>query len=272
VHHRIVNYNDPVPSVPAPWMNTTAKIWIPGAVMLFSNPAPGGLLFALGLVRLSGNPYQHHGAQQHFMPIILPDGTQSSVLWAPGCESIEEAACHRALRLHGDMPDRPNLIKQLVRSSHHFMVTGYIPAAWATLRRWQQTLDTNGTLVTPREFELIEKALSTMQQQLRDKNYELHRRRPANQRSDEDSQTALSAEVDRLDTSRKRLASLRWRRLQTWDVYGSHARSPNLQPCLNRWFTHQENRERSQVASIPSQPDDGWGPGRVQTLDIDSIV
>jgi len=72
VHHRIVNHNDPVPSVPAPWMNTTAKIWIPGVVVLFSNPAPGGLLFALGLVRLNGNPYQHHGAQQHFMPIILP--------------------------------------------------------------------------------------------------------------------------------------------------------------------------------------------------------
>ncbi len=271
VHHRIVNHNDPVPSVPAPWMNTTAKIWIPGAVVLFSNPAPGGLLFALGLVRLNGNPYQHHGAQQHFMPIVLPDGTQSSVLWTPGCESIEEAACHRALRLNGDMPDRPNLIKQLVQSSHHFMVTSYIPAAWATLRRWQQTLDANGTLVTPREFELIEKALSTMQQQLRDKNRELALRGSPNQRGNEDSH-ALSAEVDRLDTSRKRLASLRWRRLQAWDVYGSHAQSPNLQPSLKRWFTHQENRELSQVASIPLQPDDSWGPGRTQTLDIDSIV
>lgn len=40
VHHRIVNHNDPVPSVPAPWMNTTAKLWVPGAVTLFSAPAP----------------------------------------------------------------------------------------------------------------------------------------------------------------------------------------------------------------------------------------
>lgn len=271
VHHRIVNHNDPVPSVPAPWMNTTAKLWVPGAVALFSHPAAGGLLFALGLVRLNGNPYQHHGAQQHFMPIILPDGTQSSVLWTPGCESIEEAACNRALRLNADMPDRANLIKQLVQSSQHFMVASYIPAAWATLRRWQQTLDARGTLVTPREFERIEQALTAMQQQLRDKNRELDLRRPANQRGYEDSQ-ALSLEVDRLDTARQRLETLRWRRLQVRDVYGSHAQSPTLQPCLKRWFTHQENRELSQVASIPPQPADDWGPGRAQTLDIDSIV
>jgi hypothetical protein len=271
VHHRIVNHNDPVPSVPAPWMNTTAKIWIPGLVTLFSNPASGGLLFAAGLVRLGGNPYQHHGAQQHFMPLLLPGGTQSSVLWRPGCESIEEAACNHAVRLSGDMPDRANLVKQLVQSSLHFMVASYIPAAWATLRRWQQTLDTNGTLVTQREFELIEQALSTMQQQLRDKKLELDRRRAPNQRGDAGNE-ALSIEVDRLKASRQRLETLRWRRLQARDVYGSHAQSPVLQPSLKRWFTHQENREMPQVASIPSQPDDGWSPGRPQTLDIDSIV
>ncbi|MFC6339943.1 lipase family protein [Pseudomonas sp. CCM 7891] len=271
VHHRIVNHNDPVPSLPAPWMNTTAKIWIPGAVVLFSNPAPGGLLFVLGLVRLSGNPYQHHGAQQHFMPIVLPDGTQSSVLWAPGCESIEEVGGNRALQINGDMPERANLIKQLAQFKQHMMVVSYIPAAWATLRRWQQTLDTNSTLVTAREFELIDHALTTMQEQLRHKKCELNCQRPANQRGYEGND-GLSAEVDRLDTSRQRLASLRWRRLQAWEVYGSHAQSPTLQPCLNRWFSHQENRELSQVASIPPQRDDDWGAGRAQTLDIDSIV
>ena len=72
VHHRIVNHNDPVPSVPASWMNTNAKLWVPGAVMVFSAPVPGGLLFASGLVRPGGNPYRHHGEQQHFMPIQLP--------------------------------------------------------------------------------------------------------------------------------------------------------------------------------------------------------
>ena len=271
VHHRIVNYNDPVPSVPATWMNTTAKLWIPGAVTLFSAPGAGGLLFAAGLVRVGGNAYQHHGEQQHFMPIVLPDGTHSSVLWTPGCESIEEAGCNRALQLQGDMPHRDNLLKQLFQANQHFMTASYIPAAWATLRRWQQTLDSQGPLVTPREFELLDNALETMRQQLRNKNRELEHRRPANQRSHAHQHNqALNAEIERLNASRHRLQSLRWRRLKARNVYGSQARSANLQPSLNRWFSHRENRELSQHASIPS-PSHNDG-GRAQTLDIDSIV
>ncbi|EIK67136.1 lipase, class 3 [Pseudomonas synxantha BG33R] len=269
VHHRIVNHNDPVPSVPAPWMNTTAKLWIPGAITLFSAPAPGGLLFAAGLVRMGGNPYQHHGEQHHFMPITLPDGTHSSVLWKPGCESIEEAGCNRALQLQGDMPDRDNLLRQLFQSGQHFMTTSYIPAAWATLRRWQQTLDSQGPLVTPREFELLDQALEDMRAQLRAKRREFAHRRPANDRSHETSD-ALNAEIDRLHTSRERLASLRWRRLQARDVYGSHAGAAHLQASLKRWFSHRENREPAQFASIPPPSHDDLA--RAQTLDIDSIV
>ena len=269
VHHRIVNHNDPVPSVPAPWMNTTAKLWVPGAVTLFSAPAPGGLLFAAGLVRFGGNPYQHHGEQQHFMPIMLADGTRSSVLWKPGCESIQEAGCNRALQVHGDMPDRAGLIKQLVEYKQHFMTASYIPAAWATLRRWQQTQESDGPLVTPREFELLDHALEGMRQQLRNKRRELARLRPANDRGYEHNE-ALNAEIDRLHTSRERLASLRWRRLDARDVYGSHAHGAHLQPSLKRWFSHRENREPAQVASIPPATQTEWGSA--QTLDIDSIV
>ena len=269
VHHRIVNHNDPVPSVPAPWMNTTAKLWIPGAITLFSAPVPGGLLFAAGLVRMGGNPYQHHGEQHHFMPITLPDGTHSSVLWKPGCESIEEAGCNRALQLQGDMPDRDNLLRQLFQAGQHFMTTSYIPAAWATLRRWQQTLDSQGPLVTPREFELLDQALEDMRAQLRAKRRDLARLRPANDRSHE-TNDALNAEIDRLHTSRERLASLRWRRLQARDVYGSHAEAAHLHASLKRWFSHRENREPAQFASIPPPSHDDLA--RAQTLDIDSIV
>jgi pimeloyl-ACP methyl ester carboxylesterase len=269
VHHRIVNHNDPVPSVPAPWMNTTAKLWIPGAITLFSTPVPGGLLFAAGLVRMGGNPYQHHGEQHHFMPITLPDGTHSSVLWKPGCESIEEAGCNRALQLQGDMPDRDNLLRQLFQAGQHFMTTSYIPAAWATLRRWQQTLDSQGPLVTPREFELLDQALEDMRAQLRAKRRDLARLRPANDRSHE-TNDALNAEIDRLHTSRERLASLRWRRLQARDVYGSHAEAAHLHASLKRWFSHRENREPAQFASIPPPSHDDLA--RAQTLDIDSIV
>ena len=271
VHHRIVNHNDPVPSVPATWMNTTAKLWVPGVVALFSAPGPGGLLFAAGLVRVGGSPYQHHGEQQHFMPIKLADGTHSSVLWTPGCESILQAGCNRALQLQGDMPNRANVLKQLFQASQHFMTASYIPAAWATLRRWQQTVDSQGPLVTQREFELLDRALESMTAQLRDKNRELDRRRPSNQRGygHEHSQ-ALNAEIDRLRTSRQRLESLRWRRLDARDVYGSHADRAHLQPSLKRWFSHRENRELAQVASIPAPIHDG--SGKVHPLDLDAIV
>ncbi|MDH0797430.1 MULTISPECIES: lipase family protein [Pseudomonas] len=269
VHHRIVNHNDPVPSVPAPWMNTTAKLWIPGAITLFSNPVPGGLLFAAGLMRVGGNPYRHHGEQYHFMPITLPDGSHSSVLWKPGCESLQEAGCNRALQLQGDMPDRDNVLRQLFQADQHFMTTSYIPAAWATLRRWQQTLESEGSLVTQREFELLDRAFEDMREQLRAKRRELALRRPANDRSHEPTD-ALNAEIDRLHTSRERLASLRWRRLQARDVYGSHASSAHLQASLKRWFRHRENREPAQFTSVPPPSHDEQV--RVQTLDIDSVV
>ena len=269
VHHRIVNHNDPVPSVPAPWMNTTAKLWIPGAITLFSHPVPGGLLFAAGLVRVGGNPYRHHGEQYHFMPITLPDGSHSSVLWKPGCESLQEAGCNRALQLQGDMPERDNVLRQLFQADQHFMTTSYIPAAWATLRRWQQTLESEGPLVTQREFELLDRAFEDMRQQLRAKRRELALRRPANDRSHEPTD-ALNAEIDRLHTSRERLASLRWRRLQARDVYGSHASSAHLQASLKRWFRHRENREPAQFTSVPPPSHDEQV--RVQTLDIDSVV
>ncbi|AZF20678.1 lipase family protein [Pseudomonas sp. R3-52-08] len=269
VHHRIVNHNDPVPSVPAPWMNTTAKLWVPGAVTLFSAPTAGGLLFAAGLVRVGGSAYQHHGEQQHFMPIRLADGTHASVLWKPGCESIQEAGCNRALQLHGDMPDRDNLLRQLFQANQHFMTASYIPAAWATLRRWQQTLESQEPLVTAREFELVDSALADMREQLRTKRRDLARSRPANDRSHEHND-ALNAEIDRLHTGRERLASLRWRRLDARDVYGSHAHSSNLQLGLKRWFTHRENRALSQVASVPSPLHSDRG--KAQILDIDAIV
>ncbi|WP_313600057.1 lipase family protein [Pseudomonas sp.] len=272
VHHRIVNHNDPVPSVPAPWMNTTAKLWVPGAVTVFSAPIPGGLLFATGLVRVGGNPYQHHGEQQHYMPITLADGTQSSVLWKPGCESIQEAGANRALQLQGDTPLRENFLRQLFQASQHFMTASYIPAAWATLRRWQQTLEHQSSLVTHSEYEQLDRALESMRQQLRDKRRELDRRPAPNERSHvpEHYHQALNAEIDRLHTSRRRLESLRWRRLDTRDVYGSHAQAAHLQPSLKRWFSHRENRETPPAASIP--PATSSERGKAQPLDIDSIV
>lgn len=167
------------------------------------------------------------------------------------------------------MPDREGLIRQLVQYKQHFMTASYIPAAWATLRRWQQALDSNGPLVTQREFELLDHALATMRKQLQDKRRELTRHRPTNARSYEYHEP-LNAEIDRLHTSRERLQTLRWRRLDARDIYGSHAHSAALPPSLKRWFRHRENQALPQVASIP--PATPSELGRAQPLDIDSVV
>ena len=71
-------------------------------------------------------------------------------------------------------------------------------------------------------------------------------------------------------SSRRRLESLRWRRLDLRDVYGSHADSTGLRPSVKRWLRHPENRRLAQIASIPAPLKDS--AGRVQPLDIDSIV
>lgn len=55
VHHRMVNNDDMVPSVPAPWMNARRTIWLPGLASLFViNPVSAILIFVGGLVRVGG--------------------------------------------------------------------------------------------------------------------------------------------------------------------------------------------------------------------------
>lgn len=100
-HHRMVNNNDPIPSVPAPWMNTRKSIWVPGLVLSFVTAPLGALIFAIGLSRTGGAAYEHHGKLHHFMPVHFKGSEQSAVLWDPGCESIEEAACTKAIKIRG---------------------------------------------------------------------------------------------------------------------------------------------------------------------------
>ncbi|WP_448177888.1 hypothetical protein, partial [Stenotrophomonas maltophilia] len=80
------------------WMNTRKSVWIPGAVISFITAPLGALIFALGLTRIGGAPYEHQGELRHFMPVHFKGREQSAVLWNPGCESIEEAACTRAVK------------------------------------------------------------------------------------------------------------------------------------------------------------------------------
>nr|WP_256345685.1 lipase family protein [Pseudomonas sp. PD9R] len=261
VHHRMVNRNDPVPGVPAPWMDANWKVWVPGFATTFLSGPYGLLLFGAGLMRLKGDPYHHHGQQQHFMLVRFNDDEWSSVLWDPDCESIENAACTAMLekKTKSDMPARDGLLTQLVQYTDHMMLASYIPYAWSTLRRWQQTLETGSTVISEREYRVVDDAIQALDQRLtvyyRAVRYEeLPRGLPANQ---EAAMRAMSREKSRLHTTRQRLEALRYRSLTEADVYGSAAQSPEFASGLERWAKHAENQSVFRMAMAPRQLDDG---------------
>ena len=278
-HHRMVNNNDMIPGVPAPWMNARRSIWIPGLVGLFvTNPVLGLLIFVSGLVRVGGAPYEHHGELHHFMPVDFNATQKSSILWNPGCASIEEAACTRALAKDGDLPFRGGLIDQAMNLGDHSIPGSYIPFSWATLRRWQQTQEANGTVVTDREYNLMEAALSTMRLKVQDKRKQVVDTLGYHKHDPEYLQTVseLSGESGKLADSLQRLKALRFRRLKPADVYGSAAQSPDLQAALLRWKDQRENNLQVQIAMIPQQ-DDGYlmfasRSGAHKPFDIDSML
>jgi len=278
-HHRMVNNNDMIPGVPAPWMNARRSIWIPGLAALFvTNPVLGLLIFVSGLVRVGGAPYEHHGELHHFMPVDFNPKEKSSILWNPGCASIEEAACTRALAKDGDLPFRGGFIDQAMNLADHSIPGSYIPYSWATLRRWQQTQEANGTVVTEREYDLVEEALRTMRSKVQDKRKQVVDTQRYHNNDPEYLQTVgeLSGESGKLADSLQRLKALRYRRLEPADIYGSAAQSPNLQAALLRWKGQQENNLQVQIAMIPQQ-DNGYSmftsrSGATQTFDIDSML
>ncbi|MBK5351086.1 lipase family protein [Pseudomonas sp. TH41] len=273
VHHRMVNNNDPVPGVPAPWMNANWKVWVPGLAMTVVS-GYGLLVFGAGLVRVGGDPYQHHGRQQHFMPVSFNAKEWSAVLWDPDCESIEKAACTAMLEKtrQGDMPVRDGLLAQLINYTDHMMVASYIPFAWATLRRWQQTQETGASVVTEREYDVVDIALAVLKQKLHEYAQRVRYNEGPRGATKDESATidALYKERDRLTRTRKRLQNLRYNGLTLADVYGSAAQSPEFTGSVERWFKHAENRRLEQYAMIPRQLDDGLRLAR-KPLDIDSI-
>ncbi len=278
-HHRMVNNNDMIPGVPAPWMNARRSIWITGLAGLFiTNPVLGILIFVAGLVRVGGAPYEHHGTLHHFMPVNFNEKQLSSILWNPGCDSLEEAACTRALAKDGDLPFRGGFIDQAMSLADHSIPGAYIPFSWATFRRWQQTEETRGTVVTQREYDVVASALTTMRSKVHDQRKRTMDTLRYCNNDPEYLQTVseLSDEYYKLQDSLQRLERLRVRALRRVDVYGSAAHSPNLEAALQRWKGQRENTLQVQIAMIP-EPDDvasmfasrSSGP---YTFDIDSIT
>ncbi|MCU0075179.1 lipase family protein [Pseudomonas koreensis] len=282
VHHRMVNHNDPVPSVPGSWMNTKADLYGAGAALTFVIVPLGLSVFVAGITNWTGEAYDHHGSLRHAMPVEFGRQQVSSILWEPGCDTINQhAACDVAIRQRHGLPDRPTLLKQIFDAGHHSMTGAYIPACWAVLRRWQEAQESSRSLVTEREFALVESALQRITDQLRSQRNNLPGRPDSYVRTRKNVVEALNREIEKIRTTRERLALLRHRRMTATDVYGSLAEQPErLAESLPRWQLHPENLAAEQLAMAPDAAEDdpllatlyGHRIGAPHTFDIDSVI
>ena len=281
VHYRMVNHNDPVPSVPATWMNTKPKVYLPGAALTFFNAPLGIAGFVAGIANLTGEPYEHHGTLQHFMPVAFGANKMSSIMWEPGCDTItEHAACTLAIHQNNGLPERSGFISQIFEADNHSMVGGYIPGCWAALRRWQEALKLKRSLVTYDEFEHIRSALATITEQLRSKRRMLSDSPTPYNRAHELTIDALNREIDKVQMTFERLKRLRQSTINEARVYGSFSTQPDLlSECLLRWDAHPQNKVPEQLAMAPTADADderltssyGRVMGTPFTVNIDSL-
>lgn len=287
-HHRIVNQNDPVPSVPATWMNTFAKpkeMYAANVGLVALHPVGGFAFLILGMINLLGDDYGHHGDLRHFMPVTFGEGHKSSILWKPGCSTIIDHGCAKALHATNGLPERESFLRQLFSAGHHSMVGSYIPGCWASLRRWQEALQLKRSLVTNREYEWISSALENIQQQLRAVKRDLQNNHRSYVREQESVHKTLmlNQEIDKISMTKARLTALRSQRVTETDVYGSYADQPEwVEEGLLRWNAHPENLVQEQLAMIPPAAEDhdaaiaamtgGHAVGAPFQLDIDSFI
>ncbi|WP_350613130.1 lipase family protein [Pseudomonas sp. HY7a-MNA-CIBAN-0227] len=283
VHYRMVNHNDPVPSVPGTWMNTKTSVYATGAALTFVNAPAGLAVFSAGITNLSGEPYEHHGKLRHFFPVELGGKEKSSILWEPGCDTItQHAACTLAVQQINGLPNRPGLISQAIHGGNHSMVGGYIPSCWAALKRAQESLKLKSSLVTNREFDFVDGALTRITDQLRSKRNDLRGRSFKYRETHEPAVDAFNREVDKVRETRDRLATVHKDKVDGAKVYGSFSQQPEvLADNLLRWEAHPENRVAEQLAMAPPAVESdqelfasilGRPIGAPHTLDIDSIV
>ncbi|MCK6252635.1 lipase family protein [Pseudomonas fragi] len=258
VHHRIVNHNDPVPSVPSTWMNTsTQRGYMAQGVVTVLSPAIGVASLVLGMVNMTGEPYAHHGTLRHFMPVYFNAGIMSSILWKPGCSTINDHGCAVALNATDGLPSRGPLLRQVIDNAHHKMVVSYIPNCWASLRRWQDAQESNRSLVTIDEFQQVDEALTNAKRQILTLESRLAASSDRYVSTQAAAMAALQQEFANIEITRTRLSELRVNRISEADVYGLFAGLPELtDDHLPRWKAHAENRKEEQLAMAPPAADE----------------
>ncbi|MHC8354719.1 lipase family protein [Pseudomonas sp. LB3P81] len=279
VHHRVVNHNDPVPSVPGRWTDTKNGVFATGLALTFVNVPAGLSLFFAGITNWTGEPYDHHGKLQHFMPVEFSDGKKSAILWEPGCDTItQHAACSLAHQQKNGLPHRPPLL-QIFHVLDHLMTGGYVPACWAVLLRWQAAHEKKRSRVTELEFDWVAGSLARITTQLREIERELPARSEAYARTQENNIRALGLEKSRIAITVDRLKRVREERVTAHALYGSLSEQPEqLEANVARWLAHPENKIKDPLAMAPEDPDGdalmssiyGHTIGAPHTLDIDS--
>lgn len=287
-HHRVVFHNDPVPSVPSTWMNTPSNrvpAYATHGAVLSLHPVGGLAFFIGGITNFAGDPYGHHGTLRHFMPVDFGDGRRSSILWEPGCSTINDHGYAEALQQTNGLPKRGSFLRQIIDRGHHSMVGSYIPGCWASLRRWQESQEKRRSRVTFTEFERVRADLENVGSQLEALKTKIERqsRAYANPQRDAQDIRDLEKEVKNLRMTQIRLEAPHKHTVTAADVYGSHADQPEwVQESLLRWRAHPKNIAHEPLAMIPSPPEDndaaiaaitgGHAVGKPFHLDIDSIV
>ena len=281
VHHRIVNHNDPVPSVPGTWMDTKAGVFTAGLALTFAHVPAGLSVFFAGITNWTGEPYDHHGSLRHFMPVEFERGKMSAILWDPGCDTItQHAACSLAIQQKNGLPDRPPLLAQIFQAGNHSMTGGYVPACWAVLLRWKAAHESKKSRITEIEFNSITTSLARITRQLRHEEDNLPGRSDAYARTREIIINALRLERSRIETTVNRLKKIQPERISAQALYGSLSEQTELMKNVDRWLAHPENKVLDPMAMAPEEPDYdalmssiyGYAVGAPHTLDIDSYT
>ncbi|SDV01305.1 Lipase (class 3) [Pseudomonas sihuiensis] len=278
-HHRLVNHNDPVPAVPFTWMDAEWKLASAGTVALFSSPLLGIALLLGGLLNLKGDPYEHHGEQRHFVPRKPGAGSETAILWQPGCAILDERACASytgAVDLQGDMPKRMSLVNQAFSAAEHSSDGGYSRAMLTTLLRWHAGVENReGALFSPAEIQDIHNLIQRAEEQLAswqprsfvEFRHEIRKRHDTRFYNKSDLQlrqmynegitlarTLGRQQREALERAKMRLLNQAERPLTAQDVFGDLIEREDLHELVAQWRSLDENREAEQLAKISSPP------------------
>ncbi|WP_341520295.1 lipase family protein [Pseudomonas sp. G.S.17] len=277
-HHRIVNHNDPVPGVPFTWMDAEWKSALGATVMLVASKGTSlwswGML-AGGLVNMKGADFEHHGEQRHFMPRKPGAGSEATLLWQPGCASIEKQTCAlyaAEIQLLGDMPERRTFTGTVMSASEHSSNSGYSRAALANLLRWRVSVtERNGKLFSTKETEQLNEQIRDIEAQI---NVWVPRtftefysqvRSSADPRFKGVSQLELQAlfndargrivalslsEEKELKRARKRLKAQAERLISWRDVFGDQADREDLDALLSEWLQLIDVQKAAKLAKV----------------------